>query len=109
MASVRCEELAFDSVRGDYLPGALPVTAIGTIGSANTTTTPTGTSAVAFGPAARTTTVKVTSIGGQIYATKGTGTPVAAAANGTWIDTAGFAVMRLERGESIAVITVTLS
>lgn len=109
MASVRCEELGFDSVRADYLPGALPVTAIGTIGGSNTTTTPSGTSAVAFGPAGRTMSVRVTSIGGQVYATKGRGTPVATAGNGTWIDSASFAVLRLNQGESIAVITVTLS
>lgn len=109
MASVRCEELGFDSVRADYLPGALPVTAIGTIGGSNTTTTPSGTSAVAFGPAGRTMSVKITSIGGQIYATKGSGTPVATAGNGTWVDTAGFAVIRLKAGESIAVITASLS
>lgn len=111
MASYRCEELAFETVRADYMGAAEPVTGIGRIGGANTDGTPTGASAEVYtaptgvGKVA----VQVLSIGGQIYATKGKGTVTATAANGKFIDTAGFAVFVLSPGEKIAVITASLA
>ena len=109
MASVRCEELGFETIRANYQPGAEAVTAVSMIGGANTTTTPSGTSAVAFGPLAYAASVLVTSFGGQVYVTKGKQTPVATAANGKLLDTGEFVVLNLKAGESIAVITATVS
>lgn len=109
MASVRCEELGFETIRANYQPGAEAVTAVSLIGGANTTTVPTGTSAVIFGPLAANASVLVTSFGGQVYVTKGKQTPVATAGNSKLLDTGEFVVLNLKAGESVAAITASVS
>lgn len=109
MASVRCEELDLDlSTQPSGLIDRSGNPVIKRIGSGNTTATPAGTSAVVFGPVTAQVNVLVRSLRGQAYVAKGSGVPVATAANSILIDTDGEAWVQLAAGESIAALAATV-
>ncbi len=110
MPSIRCEELVFDRTRTvNGAPDDTDNSTVDTIGSSNTTTTLSGTSAVVFGPATDRVTVFVRAIGGQAYMTKGQSTPTATAANSLLIVEDGGFIVELRRGESIAALSATVA
>lgn len=110
MASIRCEELAFDETKTS--DGASPDgsgnSAIVSVGTANTITTLTGSSAVVFGPTARQVNVYVECNGAAAYVAKGV-SPVATAANSKRVMDGTYAQFILEKGESLAAITAVIS
>lgn len=108
MAKVRCEELVSRQVLGG-LVSTLSVAAIEAIGAGNSEVTPSGASQVAFGPADKEMDVYVRNFGGQVYVTKGAGTPVATAANSTLLSAGEYLPVHLIKGESIAVITASVA
>jgi hypothetical protein len=108
MAKVRVEEIVSRAVSGAYA-SSLGIAAVEAIGAGNAEVTPTGTSARIFGPAAKEMDVYVRNWGGQIYVTKGAGTPVVTALNGTVVEAGEYLPVHLLAGESIAVMTASVA
>ena len=107
MPTVRFEPMTFGATRS---PAGGLVETIKKIG-ATAVATPTGASAIRFGPVTDKTTVVVRAIGAQIYAAIGGPTPEAGPAPlpATHIVDGGYALMELEKGDAIAVVLATLS
>ncbi len=108
MAKVRCEELVSRGIAG-ALSSSLSIAAIDSIGAGNTEVTPSGSSQIAFGPAAKEMDVYIRNFGGQVYVTKGSGVPQATSANGTLLSAGEYIPVHLIKGESIAVITAAVA
>lgn len=110
MASIRCEELAFDETKTSdgASPDGTGNSAIVSIGTGNTVTALTGTSAVVFGPVARQVNVYVECNGAAAYVAKGA-SPVAAAANSKRVMDGTYAQFTLFPGESLAAITAVIT
>ena len=110
MASIRCEQLAYDETMtaDGGSPDGSGGAAIVSIGTANTTTALTGSSAVVFGPVARQINVLVEVDGSAALVTKGA-SPTVTDANGKRIKDGTYAQFTLFPGESLAAMTVTIS